>query len=434
MRQMDVGENTPDRLKAFREEARERSRPGAPWPFVNTILLVLGFAGIIAAIVWTSGHGGSARQSGGGGGLPDAALREYATLLEQKGLKDAAISAYEAYLERASLEPGARANVCYSVGKLAIDAERYEKALEYLYQAEMLHPENPMSDEISGKIVLCLERLGRSNDLRRELRKRTAPQRTAADLEEGEAVLAEFAGQIITDRDLDREIEKLPPAARESFVAPEKRMELLRDIVAERLLLDKALRLELDQTPEVQDELARLRDGLIVRRLIDQEVDSKIAIAPEDVKRYYEAEIERFTEPAVRTGLVGRGDSAEAARLNLEEAQKQPNDAPNVIVSGGRVLQGLGKAEHDAAALDAIMKTPPGAVSEPVELDGAWHVFAVSETPAKVHSFDEVKAQAERMLRAEKQQEQFQALVADTLKARSVQLWGGGLGEEPPAG
>ncbi|HQK76243.1 MAG TPA: hypothetical protein PKZ25_08590, partial [Candidatus Hydrogenedentes bacterium] len=99
MRQMDVGENTPDRLKAFREEARERSRPGAPWPFVNTILLVLGFAGIIAAIVWTSGHGGSARQSGGGGGLPDAALREYATLLEQKGLKDAAISAYEAYLE-----------------------------------------------------------------------------------------------------------------------------------------------------------------------------------------------------------------------------------------------------------------------------------------------------------------------------------------------
>ena len=114
--------------------------------------------------------------------------------------------------------------------------------------------------------------------------------------------MAEFGGQVITDRDLEREIEKLPPAARESFQSPEKRVELLQNIVAERLLLDKANRLELDKDPEVQEELARVRDGLIVRRLIDQEVDSKTAVSTEDVRRFYEAEIERFTDPAIRTG------------------------------------------------------------------------------------------------------------------------------------
>ncbi|HOF40631.1 MAG TPA: peptidyl-prolyl cis-trans isomerase [Candidatus Hydrogenedentes bacterium] len=426
-----MGENTPERLKAFREEARERSRQGRLWPLINLIVLVLGFAGVLAAVVWLPAHGGAARQTGERGGLSDAALRDYATLLEHKGLKDAALHAYESYLERAFLEPGARANVCYSIGKLAISMERYEKALEYLYQAEMLNPENPVSDEISSKITLCLERLGRSNDLRRELRKRTALQRTADDLEEGEVVLAEFAGQIITDRDLDREIEKLPPAARDSFAAPDKRIELLRNMVAERLLLDKALRLELDQTPEVQDELARLRDSLVVQTLIDQEIDSKISISPEDIKRFYDAGLERFTEPAVRTGLEGSGESADAARLNLEEAQKNPDGATKVRVSGGRILQGLGKSELDEAVLDVIQKTAPGSVSAPVELDGVWYVFAVSETPARVHPFEEVKAQAERQLRAEKQREQFRALVADTLKARNVQLYPERLKKEP---
>ncbi len=418
-----MGDNTPDRLKAFREETRERSRGRNAWAIVNTLVIVLGFLCVIAAILLTSHRNGAVRQTARNGGLSSAAMREYATVLEQKGLTDAAIEAYEGYLGNAPLEPDARANVCYSVSKLAIAAERYEKALEFLYQAEMLNPDSPVKDEINSKIVLCLEKLGRSSDLRRELRKRTAPGRTAAELEEGEVVLAEFGGQVITDRDLEREIEKLPPAARESFQSPEKRVELLQNIVAERLLLDKANRLELDKDPEVQEELARVRDGLIVRRLIDQEVDSKTAVSTEDVRRFYEAEIERFTDPAMRTGLVGVGDSADAAREDLSNSQKNPGQAQKVVVSGDRLVQGLDKRDYDDAVRDAVMKAQPGTISEPIELGDAWYVFAVSETAAKVHVFDEVKTQAERMLRAEKQREQFQALVAETLKARSVQLY-----------
>ena len=416
-----MGENTPDRLKAFREETRERSQRRNPWAVVNTLLIVVGFACVIAAIVLTSDR--RTQNTAPGGGLSNAAMREYATVLERKGLVDAAIEAYEEYLGTASLEPDARANVCYSVGKLAIDAERYEKALEFLYQAEMLAPDSPMKDEINSKVVLCLDKLGRSTELRRELRKRTAPTRTAADLAEGEVVLAEFGDEVITDRDLDAEIEKLPPAARESFSTAESRVELLRNLVAERLLLDKAMRLELDKAPEVQEELAQVRDGLIVRRLIDQEIDSKISVTPEDVRRFYDAEIERFTEPATRVALAGTGDSAEAARENLAEAKRDPGKASRVVVREGQLVQGLGDGEHDEAVLKVVLGTKSGTVSEPIELDGAWYVFAVTETPAKVHAFDEVKARAERMLRAEKQREQFQALVSETLKARSVQLY-----------
>jgi len=77
------------------------------------------------------------------------------------------------------------------------------------------------------------------------------------------------------------------------------------------------------------------------------------------------------------------------------------------------------------------MATEPGGVSEPLELGDMWYVFAVSETPAKVHAFEEVKSQAERMLRAEKQREYFEALVAETLQARNVQLYTERLKEAP---
>jgi len=76
-----VSENTPERLKAFLEETRERSRRATVWPFVNTVLLIAGFACVIAAIVMTSKRGGTVQQVGGGGGLTNSAQREYATLL-----------------------------------------------------------------------------------------------------------------------------------------------------------------------------------------------------------------------------------------------------------------------------------------------------------------------------------------------------------------
>ena len=415
-----MGEHTPDRLKAFREENRERARSGGAWPVLHALLILAGFTAVIVTVVVTAKQDARVDPSGG---LSHTALREYAAILEQKGLKEAALEAYQEYLAKAPLEPQIRANVCYSVGKLAIEAGQYEKALEMLYQAEMLDPDGPMKDDIGSKVVLCLDRMGRAGDLRRELRKRTVSSRTGEDLADGEVVLAEFGGQVITGRDLEREIEKLPPAARESFDSPEKRAELLEHFVAERLLLDRALRLELDKAPEVQDELARVRDGLIVRRLIEQEIDAKLSITPGDVRRFYEAELERFTEPAARVGIVGAGDSAEAAQAALDEARQDPETAARVMVRGDRLVQGLGSPDHDAVVRDALLSATSGTVSEPLRLGEMWYVFEVSETPAQVRAFEDVKAQAERMLRTEKQQEHFQAMMAETLEAQNVQLF-----------
>jgi tetratricopeptide (TPR) repeat protein len=415
-----MSENTPERLKQFRAEYSGGARPGNRWAAVNTVILVVGLGAIIALLV-SSGGGADAPagMTAPGGGLSADALREHAGNLAEKKLPKAAVAAYKEYLDHAVLDASARAKICYSVGKLAIEAEEYEEALTFLYQAEMLDPASSVKDDLDKKIVLCLDKLGRSVDLRRELRKRTAVTRTAADVEAGEKVLAEFAGQVVTDRDLAVEIEKLPASVRETVDSPEKKAELLKNLVAERLLLDKAFRIELDKEPAIQEKLTATRDGLIVRELINREVQSKININAADVERFYKAETERFTEPATRTGIVGEGASAEAAQTNLAEASKPGNKtAQRVVLRGGQLVRGLGLEGSDEAVAKALTDTAPA----PIQIGEKWFVFAVSETPAKVHPFEAVKDQAERMLHMQKEREQFQVLIEETLKARNVKL------------
>lgn len=412
-----MSDDTPERLKQFRAEYRQREGRGGGRIILAVVCVLLGVATGALCAHWVRSEEVSRRvaPSASAGGLSPDQLREYALYLEQKALPQAAIAAYEEYLERAALADDARARVCYTVAKLALDNEQYEKALAYLYQAEMFGAEAELKGDIDKKIVLCLDRLGRTADLRRELRTRTAPKRTAQDVEAGEIVLAEFAGEVITDRDLETELAKLPASVAETFDSPDKKAEFLKNLVAERLLLDKAFRVGLDKDPKVQEELGAARDAMIVRRLIADEVKAKVQITPEDVERYYKAEPARFTEPATAEVRIGKADSEAAAR-QTEAFSEKP-----VTVREGGDIPGVPAGPQ---TVESVFKTAPGATTEPVQLGDAWYVFRVErKTPARVRPFEEVRDQATRMLQFQKEQEQLRALIEETLRARDVRLF-----------
>jgi len=414
-----MSENTTERLREFRAQHARPKPSYAGLLIVAVLMLVVGFAAGFAAgpirMRTLNGERSTTR-----GGLPASQLKQYALYLEQKELPFQAIEAYKDYLDTVDLDDAARSRVCYSIGKLAAEAahedpDRYTQALAFLYQAEMLDPDSDLREEIDKRVVFCLEKLGRSADLRRELRKRTAVKRTAEDVAPGEIVLAEFAGEVITDRDLDRELEKLPASVRERTTSPEQRAQFLENIVAERLLLDKAVRQGLDSDPEIERILASERDALIVRKLIADEVRAKVHVTPEDVERFYKAEPQRFTDPARAEVRVGK---AAAQETPLEEIDfgNQP-----VSVIEGRAIPGVPGNAHPT---EVVFMTEPGAVSQPVQFDGTWYRFEVlSKQPERLHSFEEVQEQAAQMLRMQKEQEQFRLLIEQTLKARNVVLY-----------
>lgn len=409
-----MSEQTPERLRQFREQYAPSARPRNWLGLINLLVILSGF-GVVVYLQVRPASVGVPQPQAATGGLSVEQEREFAGRLAEKKETAGAIAAYEQYLSKATLEPKDRAKVCYSVGKLAAEAEQYATALPYLYQAEYLDPKSELKDEINKKVVLCLDKLGRSTDLRHELRQRTDVKRTAADVKSGETVLAEFGGEVVTDRDLEAEIERLPAQVRGQFDTPDKKAQYLKNIVAERLLLDKAKRLELDKSPEVQAELLKQLDAMVVQKLIADEVKKSVQITPEDVERFYKADTARFTEPASAEVRVAKADSEDAAKAVAEFPEKAVT-----LRKGGPVP---GEAA-ELKAPESVFTAQPGAVSMPVQAGGAWYVFkTVSTSPEKVHPFEEVKDRAARMLQMQKEQEKVSALIEETLQARDVKLY-----------
>jgi hypothetical protein len=407
--------NTPDRLTAFRAEyeAAERPRSRGLMPILILSLSILTGINCLVLLFVVVPRLGSANESAPSAQSSD--LRALATYLEEKNLPGEALGVYSQYLSETELAPDERARVCVNGADAAVKAEKYETALAFLYQAELAAPASPLKPEIDKKVALCLEKLGRSSQLRHELRNRTALQRTKQDIAPNEIVLAEIGDHVITSQDLDADIDRMPESVRGMFEKPEKREELLRNLVAEKLLVEKARRLELDKDDGIQKSLASALDELMVRKLIENDVKANVKITPEDVERFYKAEIKRFTTPAAANAVFVKGATADEAKAATNFSEKP------VPAVAGRGVMGLDASE---SAADTILAAEAGTTTDPIQIGGAWYVFkVVDKKPEEVAPFEKVKDACTRLFEQQKSQEQASALVAQTLQSSNVKLY-----------
>lgn len=405
-----MAENAKDRLEQFRKPSIERSGSKSLLLLVGGLSLGLGLAlGIM--ISFSYGRETMPKPQG----IAPEKLKEFAILLEEKGLPEKAIEVYKTYLEKATLEDSSRAAVCYSVGRLAAEKEHYEDALAYFYLAEMLTPETGLKPEIDKQILACLEHLERKDDLRKELRKRSSPSPSDRDEQSSRVILAEFPTGVITDKDFEAELAKMPPGLKEKMTKPEDKLQLLKNLVAEKLLLDKAFRLGVDKDPEIEKMLARERDSLLVRKLLTMEVDSKIQITPEDVERYYKSAPEKFAEPETAEVLICKKDR--------DGEKPEDTDFGDEVISLTRGKNGPDVIQSEEI-LDAVFSAKPDDLLGPFKQDDQFlWIKVLSKKAARRSSFEETRDTAEKMLRWEKQQELTRQLIDETLKSADVKFF-----------
>ena len=338
-----MNESSQQRLDEFRAGYRN-ARPAAAGfvAWLQVLVILVGFAGIVALLLLR----GNGMLGSGQGGLDPDAQRQLAAYLAQKKAWGPALDAYDRFLAHAAVPAQERAKVCFAAANVAIDAELYERALALLYQAEWLKPGAELQKEIDAKVMVCLEKLGRGAELRTALRERAQIGRDRDAVEAGDVVLAELGDRVFTSYDLDKALEKLPPAARDAMSTPEKKAELLKNIIAEYLLSEKARRQQLDQDPEIQAMLSDQLNALMVRKLLQEEVQSKIKVTDADIQRFYEREKARFTGPSkavVRVGRRSAGTDQEFTfadnPLEVTAGQSNPElvggDAAAVVVDEG---------------------------------------------------------------------------------------------------
>src|SRR4051812_32295349 len=113
--------------------------------------------------------------------------------------------------------------------------------------------------------------------------------------------LALVGGRPITRADLDRQLQRLPPAVRSQYARPEGRRDLLESIVGTELLVLEAERLDLQRDPEYQQAIKQQ----LVRQLLQYTVDPTTPGATSDaeVERYYRAHLAELTRDSVAPPL-----------------------------------------------------------------------------------------------------------------------------------
>lgn len=392
----------------------------------------------LALVQWRmngSSSGGSAQTS-----WSAEQQREFANKL-RVFLPRAAAEQYETYLAMTSTTPNERAGVYYTVAKTAVEANDFETALAYFYKAEVAEPDGPLADEIGTGIVRCLEELGQFIDAQNALDARTALDSGGAahETEAKGAVVGRIGSRAITIGELDRALQQLPPWAQQQYAAPDKKAEFLNQYIAEQLLYEKALKLKLDKDPEVRAQVVEAARRAAVNKLIERDVRDKVRVNPEDVRMFYDAHIDEFTDKArarVRHILVKEESDARdvlaqlATGVSFEQLVKERSQDVASRDSGGEVRGWITAGgtvpgiEGSEPMIEAILATDAGKATAPIEDDAGWRIFYIEEKqPARQQPFDEVKTVAERRYRMLKEQEEYRRLIDTTLEANDVEVF-----------
>jgi parvulin-like peptidyl-prolyl isomerase len=146
---------------------------------------------------------------------------------------------------------------------------------------------------------------------------------TAANLtaEQASQVLAKVGDKTITLGDFAAALEHMDSFSRLRYQSPERRKELLNEMINVQLLADEAVEKGYDKDPVAEQELRMvLRDVLL--REIRQTVPSPSELPEADVRAYYDAHRGDFKDPERRRLSLLVLPTEAAAKSALEEAKK----------------------------------------------------------------------------------------------------------------
>jgi tetratricopeptide (TPR) repeat protein len=212
-------------------------------------------------------------------------------------LYTAAIAEYKELLANYDIDRNRQANIYYQIATIYFErVHDYEKALENYLRIKYIYPESSLQAEVGKQIVNCLERLERSQDAQRVLDREAALKPDEVEESRPGEVIAKIGNKKITQGDLEFEIKHMPPYLQTQLSSKSKKIEFLRQYIAEELLFDSAKRKNLDKDKEIIEGTYRAKNGLMAQKILREEIQKQVEINQADVELYYKANKEKYAE------------------------------------------------------------------------------------------------------------------------------------------
>ena len=231
-------------------------------------------------------------------------------------------------------------------------------------------------------------------------------------------VLAQVNGKAITDEDVTRFIMAMGRNG-QAYNNPQGRAAVLEQLIAQRLFLLDAQRNLLEREQAFKDQLATVKEQLLMEYAISKCVES-VRVTEDEVRGYYDAHKEEMTEGETVNAshiLVDSEDKANellaalgAGEITFEDAAKQNSSCPSSAQGGNLGDFGRGQMvpEFDTACFEMEI----GEVRGPVKTQFGYHLIRLNKkNPAEALSYNDVRAQLYEQLTREKQQAAYQSKI-----------------------
>ena len=230
-------------------------------------------------------------------------------------------------------------------------------------------------------------------------------------------VLARVSNTVITTNDLKARIAKMPPYYQNIISKNPKRY--VEDVIVETLCYEEGVRRGIDRDKEVKEVVSEAKKKIVMAKLIKNEVEDKIAVTEDEMKKFYAEHKDEFKTPEMwRASHILVADEKEAKAM-LDELAK------------GAKFEDLAKAHSIDATADrggdvgyfragqlvpdfekACLKLDVGQTSDVVRTQFGYHIIRLTgRKEPGIKSYDEAKSAIEAELKKEKRSELFNALV-----------------------
>ena len=229
-------------------------------------------------------------------------------------------------------------------------------------------------------------------------------------------ILAKVGALTVTEKEVEDFLVELG-ARGQGYNTPDGRRAILDQIISSKLLLLDARHNLLETEPEFKAELARLRENLLIN-YAGNKVLAAVKVSDEDVKKYYEDNIDRFKQgPTVNADhiLVESEEKAleilakiESGEVSFADAAKEHSTCPSGQRGGN--LGDFGRGQMVPEFDTAVFELEVGEMTKaPVKTQFGYHLIKLnSKSDESVMPYDEIAPQLSEMVLNEKRREAYE--------------------------
>ena len=236
---------------------------------------------------------------------------------------------------------------------------------------------------------------------------------------EKDKILATVGNKSITLYDFKEKLSRLPSYYH--GVAEKNKKTLFDDMIVESLFLEDAIRKGIDKDKEVRDILNEARKKIIIAKFVKTEVDDKIRVSEDEMKKYYEEHKDEFKKPElwrashILVATEGEAKEAQAALLSgksFEDLAKERSI--DATASRGGDVGYFRKGQVVPEFENACFALKVGETSPIIHTQFGYHIIKLTDKkPETVQSFEEARPMLENELRLKQRNSLFDKLVID---------------------